>query len=133
MSQAGPLHSREAGDVSGRTTSFTHGPETGVVISKCNTSIPRSWNWNWNCGLGSVPIPGDWAILFRQLPKRFAVSEINSAHHSCRWDLGFEPHSGHGCLRAFLLCVGRDLTKGLIARPRISVGCLSRSVDPDQF
>jgi hypothetical protein len=28
------------------------------------------------------------------------------------WDRGFESHSRHGCLYAFILCLGRDLATG---------------------
>jgi hypothetical protein len=46
-----------------------------------------------------------------------------------RWDRGFESHSGHGCLCAFILCLCCPVCRqrpclGLIPRPRSPADCL---------
>jgi hypothetical protein len=41
-----------------------------------------------------------------------AVKDANCLRSLEHWDHGFESHSGHGCVCAFVLCVGSYLAVG---------------------
>jgi hypothetical protein len=55
-----------------------------------------------------------------------AVSGMNCLHYLERWDRGFEFHPRHGCLCAFILCVGSGLATGCppLPGPRSPTDCV---------